>query len=158
MELGFIGLGKMGMNMVIRLRRDDHRVVVFDRSQEAVAQAASQGCVGSTSLADMVSRLTAPRSVWIMVPAGAPTEETVQAVAALLQPGDIITRFDGQTIASVTDLLAAIRKKEPGQQSDVEFHRGQSWNDGKKGAGKDEQNGRGNPEPRSYDRNTSLHD
>lgn len=98
MELGFIGLGKMGMNMVIRLRRDDHRVVVFDRSQEAVAQAASQGCVGSTSLADMVSRLTAPRAVWIMVPAGAPTEETVQAVAALLQPGDIIvdggnTRF-----------------------------------------------------------------
>jgi 6-phosphogluconate dehydrogenase len=98
MELGFIGLGKMGMNMVIRLRRDDHRVVVFDRSQEAVTQAESQGCVGSTSLADMVSRLTAPRAVWIMVPAGAPTEETVQAVAALLQPGDIIvdggnTRF-----------------------------------------------------------------
>jgi 6-phosphogluconate dehydrogenase len=90
MELGFIGLGKMGMNMVTRLRRDQHRVVVFDRSPEAVKQAESQGCIGSTSVADMVSRLTAPRVVWIMVPSGAPTEETVQNVAALLQSHDII--------------------------------------------------------------------
>jgi len=98
MELGFIGLGRMGMNMVARLRRDQHRVVVFDRSAELVQQAEGQGCVGSTSLADLIGKLTAPKAVWIMVPSGAPTEETVQAVAALLQPGDIIvdggnTRF-----------------------------------------------------------------
>jgi 6-phosphogluconate dehydrogenase len=98
MELGFIGLGKMGMNMVTRLRRDQHRVVVFDRSADLIKQAESQGCVGASSLADVVGKLSAPRAVWIMVPSGAPTEETVQAVGALLQPGDIIvdggnTRF-----------------------------------------------------------------
>jgi len=98
MELGFIGLGKMGMNMVTRLRRDGHRVVVYDRSADVVAQAESQGCVGASSLADLAAKLTAPRAVWIMVPSGAPTEETVQAMAALLQPDDIIvdggnTRF-----------------------------------------------------------------
>ena len=84
MELGFVGLGKMGMNMVTRLRRDNHRVVVFDRSAELVKQAESQGCVAATSLADLISKLAAPRTVWIMVPSGAPTEETVQAVAVLL--------------------------------------------------------------------------
>ncbi|TKB83680.1 MAG: decarboxylating 6-phosphogluconate dehydrogenase [Nitrospira sp.] len=98
MELGFIGLGKMGMNMVTRLRRDNHRVVVFDRSTDLVQQAEGQGCVASSSLAEMIGKLAAPRTVWIMVPSGAPTEETVQAVAALLQPGDTVvdggnTRF-----------------------------------------------------------------
>ena len=98
MELGFIGLGKMGMNMVARLQQGRHRVVVYDRVAEAVAQATTHGCVGSTSLSDLVGKLTAPRAVWIMVPSGAPTEETVQAIAALLEPGDTIidggnTRF-----------------------------------------------------------------
>jgi len=98
MELGFIGLGKMGMNMVTRLRRDNHRVVVFDRSTDLVKQAEGQGCVAATSLPDLISKLATPRTVWVMVPSGAPTEETVQAVAALLQPGDTIvdggnTRF-----------------------------------------------------------------
>lgn len=90
MELGFIGLGKMGMNMVTRLRRDQHRVVAFDRAADLVQQAETQGCVGAASLADLVGQLRAPRAVWIMVPSGAPTEETVEAVAALLQPGDIV--------------------------------------------------------------------
>lgn len=98
MELGFIGLGKMGMNMVTRLRRDQHRVVVFDRSSDLVKQAEGQGCIASSSLADLVGKLSAPRTVWIMVPSGTPTEETVHAVAALLHPGDAIidggnTRF-----------------------------------------------------------------
>ncbi|MEC4889402.1 MAG: decarboxylating 6-phosphogluconate dehydrogenase [Nitrospira sp.] len=98
MELGFIGLGKMGMNMVTRLRRDQHRVVVFDRSADLVTQAEGQGCIASSSLADLVGKLSAPRTVWIMVPSGMPTEETVHAVAALLHPGDTIidggnTRF-----------------------------------------------------------------
>jgi 6-phosphogluconate dehydrogenase len=98
MELGFIGLGKMGMNMVTRLRRDQHRMVVYDRSNELIKQAESQGCVGSSSLSDLVGKLSVPRVVWVMVPSGSPTEETIQAVAELLQPGDIIvdggnTRF-----------------------------------------------------------------
>lgn len=98
MELGFIGLGKMGMNMVTRLRRDNHRVVVFDRSPDLVTQAERQGCIAASSLADLVGKLNGPRAVWVMVPSGAPTEDTIQAVAALLQPGDTIvdggnTRF-----------------------------------------------------------------
>ena len=98
MELGFIGLGKMGMNMVTRLRRDQHRVVIFDRSADLIKQAEALGCIGASSVADLVGKLSAPRAVWIMVPSGAPTEETVQTVAALLQPGDTIidggnTRF-----------------------------------------------------------------
>lgn len=98
MEIGFIGLGKMGLNMVTRLQRAGHRVVAYDRSAAALAQAAAAGCASATSLADLVQKLAAPRAVWIMVPSGAPTEETVQAVAALLQPHDIVidggnTRF-----------------------------------------------------------------
>jgi 6-phosphogluconate dehydrogenase len=90
MELGFIGLGKMGMNMVTRLRRDQHRVVVYDRSNELIKQAENQGCLGASSVSDLVGKLSPPRAVWVMVPSGAPTEETIQAVAALLQSDDII--------------------------------------------------------------------
>jgi 6-phosphogluconate dehydrogenase len=98
MEIGFIGLGKMGLNMVTRLQQAGHQVTAFDRSPEALANATAAGCTGASSLQDMVKRLKAPRAVWIMVPSGPPTEETVQTVAALLEPGDIIidggnTRF-----------------------------------------------------------------
>ena len=112
MELGFIGLGKMGMNMVTRLRRDQHRVVVYDRSADLVKQAEGQGCVGATSLADLVGKLSAPRAVWIMVPSGAPTEETVQAVAALLQPGDTI--IDGGNTRFHDDVRRAAGLKPKG--------------------------------------------
>jgi 6-phosphogluconate dehydrogenase len=90
MEIGFVGLGKMGMNMVTRLRRDQHRVVVYDRATNLLAQAEREGCVGATSLADLVSKLTTPRTVWIMVPSGPPTEETIQQTADLLAAGDTI--------------------------------------------------------------------
>lgn len=98
MEIGFIGLGKMGMNMVTRLRRGQHRVVVYDRTADLITQAEQQGCVGATSLADLASKLTAPRTVWVMVPSGAPTEETIRQMATLLASGDTIvdggnTRF-----------------------------------------------------------------
>lgn len=90
MEIGFIGLGKMGMNMVTRLRQGGHHVVVYDRSAEAVAQATTTGCIGTSSLAELVKKLEAPRAVWIMVPSGAPTEDTVRTVGELLQSGDTI--------------------------------------------------------------------
>ncbi len=112
MELGFIGLGKMGMNMVTRLRRDQHRMVVFDRSNDLIKQAESQGCAGSSSVADLVGKLSAPRAVWIMVPSGAPTEETVHAVAARLQPGDII--LDGGNTRFHDDVRRAAELKTKG--------------------------------------------
>jgi 6-phosphogluconate dehydrogenase len=112
MELGFIGLGKMGMNMVTRLRRDQHRVVVYDRSQELIKQAEGQGCVGSSSLVDLVSKLSAPKAIWVMVPSGAPTEETIQAVAALLQPGDTI--IDGGNTRFHDDVRRAAELKKKG--------------------------------------------
>lgn len=98
MDIGFVGLGKMGLNMATRLQRAGHQVTAYDRSSEALADAAAAGCTKASSLADLVHRLKAPRAVWLMVPSGAPTEETVHAVAALLEPGDIIidggnTRF-----------------------------------------------------------------
>lgn len=90
MDIGFIGLGKMGLNMVTRLQRAGHQVTAYDRSPEALANATAAGCTGASSLADLVHRIKAPRAVWLMVPSGAPTEETVRAVAALLEPGDVI--------------------------------------------------------------------
>lgn len=112
MELGFIGLGKMGMNMVTRLRRDQHRVVVYDRSNDLVKQAEGLGCIGSSSLADLVGKLSAPKAVWVMVPSGAPTEETIKAVAALLQLGDTIV--DGGNTRFHDDVRRAAELKTKG--------------------------------------------
>ena len=91
MQLGFIGLGKMGANMVHRIHRDsEHECVVFDFSAEAVEAAETHGATGAGSLEELVGKLDAPRSVWIMVPAGDPTEQTVQTLADLLDAGDTI--------------------------------------------------------------------
>ncbi|MDX6670810.1 MAG: 6-phosphogluconate dehydrogenase [Solirubrobacteraceae bacterium] len=91
MQLGFVGLGKMGGNMVHRIHRDsDHTVVAFDFSEDAVREAEGNGATGASALDDLVSKLDAPRVVWIMVPAGDPTEQTVKALAALLDSGDTI--------------------------------------------------------------------
>jgi 6-phosphogluconate dehydrogenase len=90
MQIGMIGLGKMGGNMVTRLLQGKHAVVVHDLSEEAIARAAAEGATGARSLKELVAALPAPRAVWVMVPAGAPTEATVEAVAALLAKGDVI--------------------------------------------------------------------
>ena len=110
MEIGFVGLGKMGMNMVTRLQRDRHRVVVYDRTAELIKQAEGQGCVGASSLAELVSKLATPRALWIMVPSGAPTEETVRTVAALLQAGDVI--IDGGNTRFHDDVRRAAELKK----------------------------------------------
>ncbi|MDA0738454.1 MAG: decarboxylating 6-phosphogluconate dehydrogenase [Nitrospirae bacterium] len=109
MEIGFIGLGKMGMNMVTRLRQDDHRVVVFDRAQDAVKQAEGTGAVGASSLQDLVSKLAKPCAVWVMVPSGAPTEETIQTLAGMLEPNDVI--IDGGNTKFHDDVRRAAELK-----------------------------------------------
>jgi len=90
MQLGMVGLGKMGANMTRRLIRGGHQLVVSDLSPDAVKQLAGEGAAASSSLDDLVGRLSAPRAVWIMVPAGDPTEKTVQALLSSMQAGDTI--------------------------------------------------------------------
>ncbi len=91
MQIGFIGLGKMGGNMVHRIQRDsEHTCVAFDFDPGKVAEAESHGASGAASIEEMVGQLEAPRAVWVMVPAGDPTEATVKALAELLEPGDLI--------------------------------------------------------------------
>ncbi len=90
MQLGMIGLGRMGANMVRRLMRGGHDCVVFDLSPDNVKQLAGEGATGSNSLDDFIAKLNKPRAVWIMVPAGDATESTVNELAARLNKGDII--------------------------------------------------------------------
>ena len=90
MELGMIGWGRMGGGMTQRLVRAGHRVVAYDTSPEALANASGQGAVGVSSLGELMARLSPPRAVWVMVPAGAPTERTIDALAQILSPGDTI--------------------------------------------------------------------
>ena len=90
MELGIVGLGRMGANIARRLMRDGHTCVVYDVNPEATAALAKDGAVPASDLADLASRLSAPRAVWVMVPAGRITEETVKAVAAELDGGDAV--------------------------------------------------------------------
>jgi 6-phosphogluconate dehydrogenase len=90
MQLGFVGLGRMGLNMVTRLARAGHAVVAYDRSPEAVTRAEAAGAQGAASLEALASTLAAPKAIWLMVPAGDATESTVNALAALLSAGDIV--------------------------------------------------------------------
>ena len=90
MQIGFVGLGRMGLNMVTRLIRGGHTVVAYDRSADAVARAGAAGAKGVSTLDALIEGLTAPRAVWVMVPAGDPTESTVAALGKLLAPGDTI--------------------------------------------------------------------
>src|SRR5580765_3101583 len=90
-QIGFVGLGRMGGNMVHRIKRDsEHEVVAFDFSSEAVEKAEGVGAGGAESLEDLVAKLEAPRNVWIMVPAGDPTQQTVDKLTELLEAGDMI--------------------------------------------------------------------
>ena len=90
MQLGMVGLGRMGANMTTRLLRGGHTVAVFDRNPAAVATSAADGAVGAASLAELISKLAAPRAVWVMVPSGDATESTITALAGALASGDTI--------------------------------------------------------------------
>ncbi|MCJ2007765.1 phosphogluconate dehydrogenase (NAD(+)-dependent, decarboxylating) [Methylobacterium sp. J-092] len=90
MQLGMIGLGRMGGNIVRRLLRDGHTAVVFDQNPEAVKALVEAGAVGADSLEDFVGKLDVPRAAWVMLPAGAITEGTVKALSGLMQADDVI--------------------------------------------------------------------
>jgi len=90
MQLGMVGLGRMGANMTRRLLRGGHEAVVFDLNPQNVAEIAAEGAAGAASLEEFVAKLSKPRAAWIMVPAGGPTETTVETLAKLMEPGDIL--------------------------------------------------------------------
>src|SRR3989442_547091 len=93
MQIGMVGLGRMGGNMARRLLRGGHEVVAYAADAKAVRQLAGEGAVGALTLDDFVAKLKAPRVAWVMVPAGPPTEQVVTDLARLLDPGD--TLIDG---------------------------------------------------------------
>ena len=104
MQLGMIGLGRMGANMVRRVIRKGHQCVVFDMSPKSVEELAREKAVGSTSLADLVAKLTPPRAVWLMVPA-AVVDDTIGQLVPLLQSGDMV--IDGGNSYYVDDIRRA---------------------------------------------------
>ena len=89
-DIGIVGLGRMGGNMARRLLRGGHRVVVANRSRGPVEQLASEGAIPAAGLTELVAALPAPRAVWLMLPAGEPTEQAMEALADLLAPGDLL--------------------------------------------------------------------
>lgn len=109
MQLGMIGLGRMGANMVRRLMRGGHQCVVFDQSPDSVKKSASEGATGADSLADFVKKLSPPRAAWLMVPA-AVVDSTLGELAPLMQSGDII--IDGGNSYYIDDIRRA-KELEP---------------------------------------------
>ena len=111
MQLGMIGLGRMGANLVRRLMRDGHRCVVYDRNPDVVKALESEGATGAESLADFVAKLEAPRAMWIMVPAGV-VESTLEQLRPLLEADDIV--IDGGNSYYRDDLTRAADLKRDG--------------------------------------------
>ena len=111
-QLGMVGLGRMGANIVRRLMRDGHPCVVHDLSADAVASLASEGATGAGTIQEFVAALTPPRTVWVMVPAGAPTEHAVGSLADALATGDVV--IDGGNTYYRDDLRRAAQLAERG--------------------------------------------
>lgn len=112
MQIGMVGLGRMGGNMVRRLMRDGHECLVFDLNADNVAQIAAEGAVATRSMAEMVEKLAAPRAIWIMVPAGEATQQTVESLGGMMSPGDII--IDGGNSNFKDDVRRAEMLREKG--------------------------------------------
>ena len=107
MQLGMIGLGRMGANIVRRIMRDGHTAVAFDTNPDTVAQLAGEGAVGADSLEDFVQKLEKPRVAWVMIPAGI-TDKVVQQVADLMEEGDIIINGGNSNYREDYDRAAAL--------------------------------------------------
>jgi 6-phosphogluconate dehydrogenase len=112
MQLGMVGLGRMGAGLVRRLMRDGHRCVAYDVSADAVKAVQDDGAIGADSLADFVAKLEKPRAAWVMVPAGEITDQTITALAEVLEPGDTI--IDGGNTYYHDDLRHAAALKQKG--------------------------------------------
>jgi 6-phosphogluconate dehydrogenase len=112
MRLGMVGLGKMGANMTRRLMRGGHELVVTDLSADNVRKISGEGAIASASLDDFVGKLGKPRIAWLMVPAGAPTEQTVDALAQRMQAGDIL--IDGGNSYFKDDVRRSAKLKQKG--------------------------------------------
>lgn len=112
MQLGMVGLGRMGANMVRRLMRAGHKCVVYDRNPEPGKELAREGATYAATLKEFVDKLEKPRAVWVMVPAGAPTEESIFALADLMESGDII--IDGGNSYYKDDVSRSERLAERG--------------------------------------------
>src|ERR1700730_6086121 len=112
MQLGFVGLGRMGGNMVHRLARGGHEVVAFNRSPGPVQEAVRNGCVGATSLQDLVQKLHPPRHIWLMLPAGGVTDEYLSQLVELCEPGDLFV--DGANSKWKDTMVRAQRVKAKG--------------------------------------------
>ncbi|MBV9386122.1 MAG: decarboxylating 6-phosphogluconate dehydrogenase [Chroococcidiopsidaceae cyanobacterium CP_BM_ER_R8_30] len=105
MQLGMIGLGRMGANIARRLLRGGHECVVYNRSPEKVKQLVEEGAQGAYTIDDFVEKLTKPRAIWLMVPAGEPTEKLVEELSHKLEPGDIL--IDGGNSYYIDDIRRA---------------------------------------------------
>ncbi len=112
MQLGVIGLGRMGGNITRRLIQGGHRCVVYDRDAGAVAKLAAEGAAGAKDISDLVRQLEAPRVVWVMLPAGDPTDETVAALGETLESGDTV--IDGGNTFYKDDIRRAKALKANG--------------------------------------------
>jgi 6-phosphogluconate dehydrogenase len=112
MQLGMVGLGRMGANLTRRLMRDGHQVVVYDVNPATVAQLADEGAIGTTSLDDFAAALAPPRAAWVMVPAGEITEQTVQALGQRFASGDIL--IDGGNSSYRDDIRRAAELRKSG--------------------------------------------
>lgn len=112
MQVGIMGLGRMGMNMARRFLKGDHEVVVQNRTQEKVEQMEKEGAIGSISLADMVQKLSPPRVFWMMLPAGDVVDDTIESLIPIISPGDII--IDGGNTNYKDDIRRAERLRKLG--------------------------------------------
>jgi len=111
MDIAMIGLGKMGANMTTRLLGKGHRVVAFDMKEEAVRTAEAGGATGASTLDAVVEKLSAPRAVWVMVPSGKPTDDTIAGLAERLSPGDIVVDGGNSNYKDTMRRAAALKKK-----------------------------------------------
>src|SRR5438309_7752244 len=110
MQLGMVGLGRMGANIVRRIMRDGHTAVAYDTSADTVAKLESEGAVGATTLEDFVQKLERPRAIWVMIPAGI-TGKVVDQLAEMLDDGDIIIDGGNSNYREDIDRAAALKPK-----------------------------------------------
>jgi 6-phosphogluconate dehydrogenase len=114
MRIGMIGLGKMGANMTERLLKGGHEVVAYDLSADALKQAAGKGAETATTLAELAGKLSAPRAAWVMVPAGAPTNDTIDELAGLFSAGDVIVDGGNSNYKEAIDIAGRLEKSGVG--------------------------------------------